>query len=769
MAASLAAEQSRPHYDKPQWSIELSKTRKKVQILKKCLSMERTSIENRKVIIREWQERAPSEEMPTTVRERKQLSRVIRKLVVEIIKISYSKREQEQKRRIEELESSSRKSDKDQAVRIRRMQKAEALNRLFAKIRGLRINKEKTGVSRIAIPTNPRINPKLCDTWQQIDVPTDILYHLRERNRRHFGQAHGTPFTQPPLSTDLEFTGLGDASTSMLAGTYRYQGTDENISLLIDHLKQTADIAAMDLSTTISEKKYKGKLKVWRESTATSPSGLHLGHYKAMIARHKFSQVTEDEDEEHRQKREELNRMQNDILQAHVSLLNYALQRGYSYNRWQKVANSILLKEPGNIKIHRTRVIHLYEADYNLAMGIKWRSALFLAESKNLLNKGQYGSRPNKNAIDPVFIEELQFELSRLTRKTMVQTNYDATSCYDRIVPSLAMVASQTYGVEQTWDYRTKVTVIRGNHQSMELVKAAGIHQLFGASYPAYSTIVMKKAAKAMYITPDRSETIELGMVEFVDDSNGQTNLFASEESHSTQQQVLTQLKDNAQLWSDLLGVSGGALELTKCSYHVVAWQFTGQGSQVLVTDTARYANVTVRDYVTGEDHQLQYLSPYTSHKTLDHYIEPVGTQQEQYKQLQRKSDYSVEFMRTCSLTCEDVWTYYYACYLPSIGYPLANSYLTSKQLDNIQRKAMSIKFAKCGYNRNTKRDLLYGPLELGGANFRKLYDQQGIGQVQPFLRHWRQQSTATINSRTSVALRRSLGTILCRHIHANP
>ena len=220
VAASLAAEQSIPHYDKPQWSIELSKTRKKVQILKKCLSMERTSIENREVIIREWQERAPSEEMPTTVRERKQLSRVIRKLVVEIIKISYSKREQEQKRRIEELESSSRKSDKDQAVRIRRMQKAEALNRLFAKVRGLRINKEKTGVSRIEIPTNPRIDPKLCDTWQQIDVPTYILYHLRERNRRHFGQAHGTPFTQPPLSTDLEFTGLGDASTSMLAGTY---------------------------------------------------------------------------------------------------------------------------------------------------------------------------------------------------------------------------------------------------------------------------------------------------------------------------------------------------------------------------------------------------------------------------------------------------------------------------------------------------------------------------------------------------------------------
>lgn len=35
-------------------------------------------------------------------------------------------------------------------------------------------------------------------------------------------------------------------------------------------------------------------------------------------------------------------------------------------------------------------------------------------------------------------------------------------------------------------------------------------------------------------------------------------------------------------------------------------------------------------------------------------------------------------------------------------------------------------------------REVLFGPLELGGANFRRLYDQQGIGQIGTFLRHWR-------------------------------
>jgi hypothetical protein len=125
-----------------------------------------------------------------------------------------------------------------------------------------------------------------------------------------------------------------------------------NIQLLLDHLKQSNEIATMEHTASITADEMRGKLQVWRESTATSPSGLHLGHYKALIAKHQYSNIPEDEDEEHKANREELNKMQADLFQLHLCLINYALQRGYSYRRWQKVANSILFKEPGNIRIH---------------------------------------------------------------------------------------------------------------------------------------------------------------------------------------------------------------------------------------------------------------------------------------------------------------------------------------------------------------------------------------------------------------------------------
>ena len=77
------------------------------------------------------------------------------------------------------------------------------------------------------------------------------------------------------------------------------------------------------------------------------------------------------------------------------------------------------------------------------------------------------------------------------------------------------------------------------------------------------------------------------------------------------------------------------------------------------------------------------------------------------------------------------------------MGYPLTCSSLTKAKCEDVQRKAFSIIVARCGFNRNTKRAILFGPLELGGANFRHLYVQQGTGQITEFMRHWRSYSTA--------------------------
>ena len=162
---------------------------------------------------------------------------------------------------------------------------------------------------RVEIPLHPDDDPKLCISWTQVDIPTDVIRHLQDRNRKHFGQAHGTPFTVPPLLHHLGFTGDGPAQTQLLSGVYDVSPYDPNIRLLLEHLRHSHEMAKDTSRSTISEHEYTSKLRVWSEPTTTSPSGMHLGHYKALISRHAFTITATDEEltPEFRAQRDELN------------------------------------------------------------------------------------------------------------------------------------------------------------------------------------------------------------------------------------------------------------------------------------------------------------------------------------------------------------------------------------------------------------------------------------------------------------------------------
>ena len=257
-------------------------------------------------------------------------------------------------------------------------------------------------------------------------------------------------------------------------------------------------------------------------------------------------------------------------------------------------SNAMIFKEPRNIKIHCTRVIHIYEADYNLCMGLKWRSAVFQAEELDVLNRGQYGSRSKCSASDPVLIKELQMDISRVSRKTVVQTNHDATACYDRIIPKLAMVASQKFGVPATVTHACATTLEKAEYRIRTDLGLAPTGYHHSSESPIYGTgqgsafspaiwfflscilydIYENLANTVSYCKPDRSHLLEIGMIGFVDDNNDQTNRFLQDEDSSTLSMILSQTQHNAQCWNDLLTASGGALEIPKCSYHVVNWKF---------------------------------------------------------------------------------------------------------------------------------------------------------------------------------------------------
>jgi hypothetical protein len=123
-----------------------------------------------------------------------------------------------------------------------------------------------------------------------------------------------------------------------------------------------------------------------------------------------------------------------------------------TFARWKQVYNAIFKKEPGNPQLHRLRMIHLYESNYNSLLGKKLRQVIHHAKENGSIHEGTYGSQANHQAVDPTFLEVLQYDYASLTRWPEIMFTNDATSCNDRIVPSVSnVVIARSMGLHKKY------------------------------------------------------------------------------------------------------------------------------------------------------------------------------------------------------------------------------------------------------------------------------------------------------------------------------
>ena len=112
-------------------------------------------------------------------------------------------------------------------------------------------------------------------------------------------------------------------------------------------------------------------------------------------------------------------------------------------------------------------------------------------------------------------------------------------------------------------------------------------------------------------------------MIGFVDDTSGSTNDFLFPEPAPLTHYANLAIHD-VQWWNDILQLSGGALEDSKCSYHFMYYEFTRNGHPVLKGGTLEPA-ILIRFINNATPTPLKQLSTYTSNKTLSVYKNPDG------------------------------------------------------------------------------------------------------------------------------------------------
>jgi hypothetical protein len=198
--------------------------------------------------------------------------------------------------------------------------------------------------------------------------------------------------------------------------------------------------------------------------------------------------------------------------------VNIAIRSGISISRWSKATNVLIEKDPGQPKITRLRIIHLFEADLNLYLKLQWGHRLVQhALKKNLIHPGQHGSVPGKTTMDPIMLNQLTTNLCRLTKGNYAHFNNDASACSDRIKVPLAMLAARRCGMQQE---AVQVHATTLQQMRYKIKTAYGIsedtytgnmeHPLFGtgqgsgASPAAWLTLLVVLMYTLERVTPER-------------------------------------------------------------------------------------------------------------------------------------------------------------------------------------------------------------------------------------------------------------------------
>ena len=400
----------------------------------------------------------------------------------------------------------------------------------------------------------------------------------------------------------------------------------EIIKLVLTNCVQISPLKKTNPEITVAQ--LRREMKVWREGTTTSPSGRHLEHYKSLF-------MVIDKSLEY-DERKELKEIQERIAGCYVAILNYVIQHNYSYKRRKQILNFMIYKEQGNVKIHQLQVVHIYEVDYNFLIGAVQREAIQQAQKLGKINQGQYGGCPGRDCTSVTYLEELRRDISILTRSAYTNFNNGAASCYNRILMSVASLSGRKYEVHKKVVYVHAATLKEAGYKLKLSSKTSNTSYRHCEKFPIHGTsqgsgnspmiwcfissILFdchnQKAHGLTTASPNGDVVVSFSIISFINDSTCVTG----DKLGETVNQLLARVKHDPQLWHDLLWASRGKLELQKCGFHLIFYNFDKDG----VPSMNKIGDLVITlENEKGEDIEIRTKKIDEARKNLGHWKEP--------------------------------------------------------------------------------------------------------------------------------------------------
>lgn len=237
---------------------------------------------------------------------------------------------------------------------ITNIKQKETSQQLFGKIRYQIKPQNRNSVHSILVPQ--------ASGYTSITNTNSIHKHILQHTQSIFDNVRTLPISIPNFQNYLGRYGEEQGTTDILNGAPNWELCPDCPALqsLLLHLKQPKNTKNI-VDPWLTESEFKKIFQRTRESTASSPSGTHVEHYKAAT-------------------------LVPQLCIMYANLISLPFVYGFSHHRWQKSLHAMIPKLPNAPHLHKLRIIQLIEADLNAYLKVKIGKQLMQASENTIFS-----------------------------------------------------------------------------------------------------------------------------------------------------------------------------------------------------------------------------------------------------------------------------------------------------------------------------------------------------------------------------------------------
>jgi hypothetical protein len=560
-----------------------------------------------------------------------------------------------------------------------------------------------------------------------------VLASIQRMVQHRFWSAHSAPSHHHPLlSRLLQYPTDSTLPSLILNPEFPLpEDLDEATVLLLQEIRGLH--SSLNLATLpelkVTPEDYRRSWSSKRERTSSSPSGIHVGVYKAAL---------QDA------------RMVDFFSQYWTDILRFKVPP----SRWFTGLQVALQKEPGNHDVLRHRMIQLYEADFNQLDKFLARYIERILVRLGAIPEEHYAQKQS-TAEDANMDKTLTFDLSRISRTPMVNVSVDAENCFDRISHVILMLL--WYAVTGDWmlvsmflriighmrlfqrtGYGDSSTFVGGSHmprpfqgkgQGSGGAPSAWIHHssLAIISY-------LRQGFRSSFRDPLTGRVFgSMGRL-FVDDTNLYVTLDADyADSRDLYDAILDETQNATTCWGSLLIAGGGSAKRSKCYWQPTLYSVS-DGLWSYVEEVEREILVPQPD---GEFVTIKQLSPFESAKELGVKECVAGESQDQLQSMRDKFRKWVMKVHNSHLQPSFVWVSYRLQIWPGVRYSIGTLTNDMESIADLLQDLYYKLLPSMGIVRTFRKALRTVHQSLGGVGLWHLPAEQLAARLNLLLQHY--------------------------------